>query len=378
MKPLRKRFCVFLIATVIAASNLFAGLFIVDNTADSGSGSLRQAILNANAHCGSTITFFRVKGVITLQSPLPAITDDTFVLGPGKSVLTVSGAGQFGVFSFGAGATGLLSGLTIADGFGVSFPNFEHASGINNSGRLLVEDCTISNCLNIETAGGGVFNGGRMDLNNCLIVHCGSLGSDAGVEGGAVFNSGQLAMQSCVVSDCLASRGGGILNEGNAALSRCVIKDCANDFNEGDGGGIYHLSGKLQLTDCTIFDCEAGFDGGAIVAFANMDMLRTVIVGNNALEGGGLLIAGGASLLRDCTISSNVDFGFGGGGVKNLGILAMDDCTVNGNNSFIGGAGIQTLGQPAVADELCTHQQEIPCSAPKRNGHPCFDHRRRW
>ena len=151
------------------------------------------------------------------------------------------------------------------------------------------------------------------------------------------------------------------MNEGNAALSRCVIKNCANDFNEGDGGGIYHLSGKLQLTDCTIFDCEAGFDGGAIVAFANMDMLRTVIIGNNALEGGGLLIAGGASLLRDCTISSNLDFGFGGGGIKNLAVLAMDDCTVNGNNSFIGGAGIQTLGQLSLTN--CTISGNS-CSAP--------------
>ena len=352
MSSLLKKFCVSAIVVVATATNLFAGSFIVSNTADSGNGSLRQAILNANAHCGGAITFSRVKGVITLQSPLPAITKDTFLLGPGKSVLTVSGAGQFRVFSFGAGATGSVSGLTIANGFTMSMLTIEHASGIDNSGRLLVEDCTISNCQNFATAGGGVFNQGRMDLDNCLIVHCGSLGSDSGVEGGAVFNSGRLAMQHCVVSNCVASRGGGILNEGTAAVDWCVIKNCGNDFSEGDGAGIYHFSGNLVLTDCVISNCSAGFDGGGIAAFGNLQLWRTIIADNSALEGGGLYFGDGTCSLHDCTVSFNNDFGFGGGGIKNLGTLAMDGCTVNGNSSSIGGGGIQNLDQLALTN--CT------------------------
>src|ERR1700722_6745601 len=163
MSPLVKKFCVSLVATITAASNLFAAsLYVVSSTADSGSGSLRQAILNADTHGGGVITFFRVKGVITLQSPLPAITNDTLLLGPGRPVLTVSGAGRFSVFSFGAETTGLISGLTIADGFAMSLFKSEQASGVANSGRLLIEDCTISNCLNFATAGGAVFNDGQM------------------------------------------------------------------------------------------------------------------------------------------------------------------------------------------------------------------------
>jgi len=52
-----------------------AGTFVVTNASDSGSGSLRQAIMDANAAAGGTIAF-NISGnpTIPLQSPLPPIT----------------------------------------------------------------------------------------------------------------------------------------------------------------------------------------------------------------------------------------------------------------------------------------------------------------
>src|SRR4051794_36290755 len=53
--------------------------FTVLNTNDDGSGSLRQAILNANANSGADVIQFNVVGsgvhTIAPTSPLPAITD---------------------------------------------------------------------------------------------------------------------------------------------------------------------------------------------------------------------------------------------------------------------------------------------------------------
>ncbi|HEV2969843.1 MAG TPA: NosD domain-containing protein [Pirellulales bacterium] len=82
-------------------------VFTVTNTADSGAGSLRQAILNANIDPGPDTILFNIgpgTQTIVLQSPLPAITDQVFIDGesePGFSehpliVLDGSSAG-FGV-----------------------------------------------------------------------------------------------------------------------------------------------------------------------------------------------------------------------------------------------------------------------------------------
>jgi hypothetical protein len=60
---------------------LVLSTFTVTNTSDSGTGSFRQAILDANANPGADIIAFSIGGggaqTITLQSSLPAITDTT-------------------------------------------------------------------------------------------------------------------------------------------------------------------------------------------------------------------------------------------------------------------------------------------------------------
>ena len=49
-----------LAAMLVSVSTLSAGTYVVTTSADSGNGSLRQAILNANSHCGGDITFYKV------------------------------------------------------------------------------------------------------------------------------------------------------------------------------------------------------------------------------------------------------------------------------------------------------------------------------
>jgi hypothetical protein len=66
--------------------------FLVINLADSGPGSLRAAILAANAHPGADAIGFAggLKGTITLAGELD-ITDDLKIDGPGANQVTVSG-----------------------------------------------------------------------------------------------------------------------------------------------------------------------------------------------------------------------------------------------------------------------------------------------
>ena len=65
------------------------GSFVVTNTSDSGIGSLRQAILNANANPGpDTIDFAPgLSGTIVLTSGELQITNDVTIVGPGANLL---------------------------------------------------------------------------------------------------------------------------------------------------------------------------------------------------------------------------------------------------------------------------------------------------
>src|SRR5947207_2773797 len=93
--------------------------FVVTTSTDSGAGSLRQAILDANAASGAdTITFSGVSGTLTIATDLPAITgtDQLTITGPGQSALRVSGGSANRVFDIAAGAAATIADLTIGDG----------------------------------------------------------------------------------------------------------------------------------------------------------------------------------------------------------------------------------------------------------------------
>src|SRR5262249_51194626 len=93
--------------------------FTVLNLADSGAGSLRQAVLDANAAPGAdTIAFAGgLSGTVTLSSGEMSITDAVTIGGPGASQLTVSGNHLSRVFRISGSTTDVaISGLTIADG----------------------------------------------------------------------------------------------------------------------------------------------------------------------------------------------------------------------------------------------------------------------
>jgi len=82
-----------------------AASYTVNATADSGPGSLRDAItqINTSTDPGNTITF-SVTGTITLTSALPAINKPVAITGPTSGAgVTVSGGGTVWVFTINSG-----------------------------------------------------------------------------------------------------------------------------------------------------------------------------------------------------------------------------------------------------------------------------------
>ena len=147
------------LATLLVASSLSASTFTVTNTSDSGAGSLRQAILDANAAAGLDTIAFNVSGAgcdgsgictITPASQLPVISGPVLIDGytqPGSSPNTVaqgalntvlkiviSGAniaGQHGLFVVAAGTGSTIRGLVVNGGFdqGIS-SQFSNANAV--------------------------------------------------------------------------------------------------------------------------------------------------------------------------------------------------------------------------------------------------------
>src|SRR5262245_30356298 len=91
--------------------------FLVENLADSGPGSLRQAVLDANVEPGADRIFFtgQAHGTITPGGQLD-VTDDLEIRGPGAELVAVSGKDVSRVFAISSGVTALFAGLTINHG----------------------------------------------------------------------------------------------------------------------------------------------------------------------------------------------------------------------------------------------------------------------
>jgi hypothetical protein len=91
--------------------------YTVDSLGDSGDGTLRWAITQANQNPGDDTIDFAVTGTITLESTLPTLSDTTGITdisGPGDEIRTVAGNGDFfgfRIFTVDTAARVALAGL---------------------------------------------------------------------------------------------------------------------------------------------------------------------------------------------------------------------------------------------------------------------------
>jgi len=363
MKLLFGKICVAIGVAALSASSLSAATFIVNTTADSGAGSLRQAILSANAG-GGDIIFSNVTGQITLLTPLPQITGNVNIFGPGTGALRVSGNNTNTIFSIAANTTNTFSCFTIADARAFPVPQ-KNGPGeicapgcaISNSGCLTVVDCNLTNCINY---GDGIYgavtvNNGTLVMQNCQFIASGiPFQSSVEVFGGCIYNASQcqVTLNHCVMTNGNAFEGTGLYNNGTAILQNCLLTALeAND--EGNGGAISSY-GSLTLLSCVISNCNYAFWGSGIFGGGGqIVMSNTVITQNNATQGGGLFFGRSTNFLYGCTISGN-SCDDGGAGIQNYGAdTTMVNCTIRGNNGHsFGGGGIDNLATLSMTN--CT------------------------
>ena len=114
----------------------------VTTTADAGVGSLRWAIAQANElPTDDLIDLSRVQGAIALQSPLPAITSNLFLVGNGDD--TIRGSGKYRALEVDGGDV-TIRNLTLADGLAQGTDGIDGAGGsAGMGGGLLIRRGTV-------------------------------------------------------------------------------------------------------------------------------------------------------------------------------------------------------------------------------------------
>lgn len=162
MHPIRTRLRRTLTAVALAAAPAVADVYTVVNTDDAGTGSLRWAIAQANAHAGADAVAFNLPGsgvrVIALQTPLPSLAASTSVLGAtqpgyaGTPIVRVDGQDLPGNFwGFDTGGAGVaIRGLQIVRFNGPGIRVWHDNVSIRNN--FIGTDGTVA----LPNTGGGI------------------------------------------------------------------------------------------------------------------------------------------------------------------------------------------------------------------------------
>jgi Right handed beta helix region len=236
-------------------SVVLRGPIVVTTTADSGAGSLRDAIPRA-----TVITFdptvFAASGaphVISLAQDLPQLTIDLTITGPGAGILTVQPA---------------------PSGAGVSF------YALGSEPKIKIEALTM----------GGVFSSASADLTLDHVVIRDMPSGQAGV---------QAAFSTVHISNSLITNNkvdhALIFDATHAFLQNCTIS--GNTSGNGTGVAIYNSDDStMSATGCTISG-NSGTPNNSSIVYATQSSLSLAncTISDNSVTSGDTILAGGPS-----------------------------------------------------------------------------------
>jgi hypothetical protein len=323
----------------IGAQSVHAATLTVTSTADSGAGSLRQAL--ADAIDGDTIEFAPALNAqtITLTSAELVIDKNITITAPGPDRVgvrrsTANFTPQFRIFHVLPGHVVLIAGLNVSNG---SLSGADVGGGIrNDQSALTLNNCAVFNCAAGSYGSHGQAGGISSDNGTLEINHSSITGNFADERCGGIYNTagGKLTIRDSLVS-------------GN----RVTVQYSNPPQVVGICGGIRN-AGTAEVTNCTIDSNIGGGAGGGIDNSGSLTIANSTISNHTVLNAGGGIYNSGALMISNSTISGNAaDFkGFGeGGGIKTVGAsasLTINNTTFSGNRvpTFGFGGGIYVAG----------------------------------
>jgi hypothetical protein len=373
--------------------------FTVTSNADSGPGSLRDVIAEANGAAGAPHNIYfdlPPATTITLTSGQLLISQSMTLHGPGREDLIVSGNNNSRLFR--VEGSGLLeatiSGMTLTEGRVESSTYGESGGAILATGgdvsltvqnTLITENQTVANdggaiglvlgaslsCIDSvvssNTAGssgsGGAFSGlGSMNLNQCHL-----LDNEASV-GGAIMNFDRhLNVQQSTISGNRGHvSGGGLYLVGTAqiyagsspATAEIEGSTLTNNTSGGGGGCIYGNFAEIEIRDSLISGCQSDLNGAGIrliglnypfTDYSLLYMRNTDVLDNHAYGyGGGIAVSESNVDLADLTVAENSAMGTGGALFFDQQTrFELSNVDIDDNEALDGSAGIVSFSNRA-------------------------------
>jgi parallel beta-helix repeat protein len=308
-------------------------------------GDLRFCINKANTEPGSDTILLERAGTINLTGPLPNLSGDVLIAGPGSDQVTIRRdiGGEYRILSVDTNVTAELFGLTITNGLVEGTGNAGRGGGILNRGTLiLLGDVAVVQ--NRARNGGGIFNDGTLTAYFSTISNNLAEGAncDGGSGGGIYSQKGPLTLNHSIVAANKACFVAGGIDGGSATILNFTT---VTDNEAEQVGGIAH-GDTLIVIGSTISNNRAlGGSGGGIALFAGAEatIRDSTLSGNVAEDGGGVAIHDGTLHLSNSTISDNHAVGgnpTGGGGILNGGSLFVQYSTITGNSADTAAGGV--------------------------------------
>ena len=216
------------VLSLMAVEKSYAATFTVTNTNDSGAGSLRQAVRDANVNnqedtiVFDTAVFSSPQTIVLTTGQLTILPDNSSgntktltIKGAGANLLTISGNNQSRVITIERNANVIISSLKITNGNGVG--------GTDYGGN--------------ETSGPG----------GAIMVYPG--------EG--------LILKDSIISENKASRGGGLFLAGTTTIINTTISDNSADF----GGGVSISGSNVNIINSTVSNNTSFYPGGGFTVY---------------------------------------------------------------------------------------------------------------
>ncbi|HWS25698.1 MAG TPA: right-handed parallel beta-helix repeat-containing protein, partial [Xanthomonadales bacterium] len=250
---------------------------IVDTPGDAGPGTLRQALLNANANGPGVDDVLLVGfGRIDLTGALPTLTGSTNLVGPGATGITITRAA-------GAADFGLISAVGPAQ---PSVPIHLGISGV-----------TLSNGRDSGANGGGAVDANQAELHLTEVEVTGSVGTAESAGGVSLF-FGDGLIQNSTFANNAGTVGGALHFEGRN--HRLRVEQSTFSGNTAENGAAIHVvanadngpaaQARLEVLSSTLADNTASSFAGAILAVGrngNPDATAPVTMKNTLLSNNG-------------------------------------------------------------------------------------------
>ncbi len=329
------RFATAIVLFVLSPVVAHAASFTVTNLNDSGAGSLRSAIAQANGTPGTNTINFSVTGTIVLTTGQIDILNALNIVGPGQAQLSIDGNASSRIFRTlsvnancpaPAGSSDFLvsiSGLTLRNGF---LPSGFNGAAVIARTSLTLDSVTIRD--NVAQWGGGVmfftqYAGQTLTITNSQFINNVAQPNTSNDGPGHFRGGGALS-----ATDNCGARTPTSMTIAGSTFSGNRINLASGTIPNSQGGAIaLDFAGPLVIQDTRFVDNHAdsnpvnldvGVGGGAIGGYAaSLTLQRSEIAQNSADYGGAifagnfdpLLQAAGSAmqlLVVDSTLSGNV------------------------------------------------------------------------